>query len=418
MKPEDPTPPAPSREKTALCTVLSDPFVLGFCVLTHSLRRQHPDLDLPFIIIHHPELAPLSPSSREMVSSSYPDVRFHEADASLYQTVWDNRDGRLRTPHRLKSAFFALEAFSLSDFDRVIALDSDMVCTGDLNPLFTHPAAFAATRAIDYDAGVILDFFNTGVLVIGAPHLTGETYHSLLKHRISDEYETRMGKADQAILNDYFRKNYTPLDEAYNVTKRKFPDTEYACVEDLFGDHVRILHFVAEKPWELQAEDTASRYSKLEKFWAGQLQAAVGFDGLMAHFRMVHTVSQERERLLQRERRAYAREKEFRQIERSGRIDQKKARIKERKDRIKEGRALSNTADRVVSQLITQMEELTVPAASSSGLKRWFSGLIRSISKNRILARTTKAREAWSRHHGNFEAKLAALDEPKEDPKP
>lgn len=381
---DSPTPPPTlGEEKTALCTVLSDAFVPGFAVLAHSLRRHHPGLNLPFVIIHHPELAPLAPSSRAMISSWYPDVRFHEADASGYQIVWANRDGRLRTPDRLKSAFFLLEAFALREFTRVVTLDSDMICTGDLSPLFTHSSAFAATPGTDYDKGDQLDFFNTGVLVIGPPHLTGETYAALLNHRISSGYEKRKGKADQAILNDYLgSEGFTPLDEAFNVTKRKFPDHSFDKVADILDDRVRILHFVGEKPWQFHHAEREFNYSKLEDFWAEQLRAAMSHDALLSHLRLLQAIQPPCSTAVRKERSA----------------------------RIKDGRALCSEADRIISQLLNQIEAKSIPAAAPPRWIRWLGLAIRVLPRRGVLSLTSKARRLWGRQLTKFESKLSALE--------
>lgn len=378
-----------TRQETALCTVLSDAFVPGFAVLAHSLRQHHPGLDLPFIIIHHPELAPLAPSSQEMISQWYPNVRFHEADASGYQIVWANRDGRLRTPDRLKSAFFILEAFSLQGFDRVVTLDSDMICTGDLSPLFTHTATFAATRGTDFEKGGLLDYFNTGVLVIGAPYLTGETYQTLLNHRISSGYEKRKGKADQAILNDYLGpEGFTPLDESYNITKRKFPDSSFEKIEDILDDKMRILHFVGEKPWQLHRTARELNYTKVENFWADQLRAAMSYDQLLKHVRLLQATPEPSAEALSKERSA----------------------------RIKDGRAFCSEADRIITQLLNQIEAKSTPSRPPPRWIRWLGLATRVLPRRGVLSATAKSRAMWSAYLTKFEAKMSALETNKNQP--
>ena len=372
-----------SGARTALCTVLSDAFVPGFAVLAHSLRQHHPGLDLPFIVIYHPELAPLAPSSRAMISEWYPNVRFHEADASGYQIVWANRDGRLRTPDRLKSAFFILEAFSFKDFDRIVTLDSDMICTGDLSPLFTHPATFAATRGTDYENGGLLDYFNTGVLVIGTPYLTGETYQALLNHRISSGYEKRKGKADQAILNDYLgSEGFTPLDESYNVTKRKFPDSSFGKIEDILDDEMKILHFVGEKPWQNHRGAREFNFTKLENYWADQLRSAMSYDQLFKYLQVLQAIPE----------------------------PSTEAQNRERSARIKDGRAFCSEADRIINQLLNQIEAKSTPSRKPPRWIRWFGLATRALPRRSVLSVTAKARRLWARHLTKFEAKMSALE--------
>ncbi len=369
-----PVRPASVGERTALCTVLSDDFVPGFAVLVHSLKQKHPGLSLPFIVVHNDKLAALSNESRALVSRLYPHVVYHEADDSRYETVWANRDQRLNTPERLKSAFFILEAFNLTGFDRVITLDSDMICTGDLSPLFEHTAPFAATRGTNYKTGQRMDYFNTGVMVIGRPHLTGETYRALLNHRISTEHKARKGKADQAILNDFFPlpKVHT-LDEAFNVTKRKYPDSAFDQVDDLLAGDVRILHFVGEKPWQLHNSADESNYTKLEAFWASLLTSALSFEDLLQHLR-------------------------HQQL--------KLNTMQELQGRFAELRRYTGTVDSIITKLLDDLGG-TLPDRKPSWRER-FIRLFRRDS--RALRRgVDKARRNWSRHHSKMERKLTAI---------
>lgn len=276
-----------SPENTALCTVLSDDYVVGFLVLIGSLLRVHPNLELPFIVVHHPDLAPLSPLSRELILHAYPKVEFHEVNADLYQNVWANRDGPLATPPRLRSAFFILEAFNLGRFSRVITLDSDMLCMGDLSELFTHSAPFAATVAYAYPEGSKLDYFNSGVLVIGKTHLTGETYQRLLDHKISETYQSRKGKADQAILNDFFPINaVVELDERYNMTKRRFADPFSEHQSDPSFKDTRILHFVGGKPWQEHSAIKDISYTGVEALWWHEFHRFISLADFSRLYRM------------------------------------------------------------------------------------------------------------------------------------
>lgn len=272
---------------TALCTVLNDDYAAGFLVLCHSLLRENPGLDVPFIVVHHPDYAPLSPDTKALASRAYPNIEFHLADADAYQTVWANRDKHLHTPNRLRSAFFILEAFSLSRFKRVIALDSDMICLGRLNALLESDAPLAACTAFRHPGAHKLDYFNSGTLVIGTPHLTGETYRRLLTHHISPNYETRKGKADQAILNDFFQPgSITELPEAFNASKRKYPDSRQVDIDSLRADDVRLLHFVGEKPWQDHRSPDERVYCVLETLWWDLCRTVITFDELSLLYRI------------------------------------------------------------------------------------------------------------------------------------
>jgi lipopolysaccharide biosynthesis glycosyltransferase len=371
------TPPAlfAAKERTALCTVLSDDFIPGFAVLVHSFKTNHPGFAPPFVIVHNDKLATLSAVSRELVKRLYPNVRFIEADDSSYETVWSNRDGQLKTPERLKSAFFILEAFNLTEFDRVVTLDSDMICLGDLTPLFEQHAPLSATFGTNYKTGLALDYFNTGVLVIGKQLLTGETYRALLNHRISKDYDVRKGKADQAILNDYFPSgSVSRLDEKLNITKRKYPDAAVDRVEDLYADDVRILHFVGEKPWQSHRSDTESSYTKLETFWASILREALSFEDMLTHLRLQQL---------------------------------KLALNQERQAKIAELKRYAGATDLVVTKLFNDLDGIR-PKAKGSIWNKFF-GILRLDKKGVLHREIARARKRWSQHHMKLERKLTGI---------
>jgi lipopolysaccharide biosynthesis glycosyltransferase len=368
---------------TALCTVLDDNFLPGFAVMAKSLLRTHPGLNLPLYIIYHPKHAPLSEASKRMAERWYPNLHFHEVDPARYKTVWSNRDGKLQTPHRLKSAFFILEAFNFNEYDRVVTLDCDMVITGDLSQLFQSTAAFAATQAIDYDLGKILNYFNSGVMVIGKVHLSGVTYEAILNHTVSPEYDRRKGKADQAILNDFFGANYTELDEAYNVTKRKYPDTSFGSIDELFTEQMRILHFVAEKPWEMHVTESSQRYTKLENFWLEQFQEAVDFESLFKHFRQIHSTSQQRSKDLDLQHKEVIKFKKGMHIA---------------EQEVRNCRIHAEQSDRVVDEILTRIESLAAPSTKAKGMKQLTSYFLAFLSRKRILSRTAKCRKIWAKY--------------------
>ncbi|MDF3057824.1 MAG: polysaccharide pyruvyl transferase [Rariglobus sp.] len=378
MSASPPAPCSPSTPgRTALCTVLNDDFVPGFAVLVHSLKQRHPGLNLPFIIIHNRKLAPLSKESRELVSRLYSNVRYHEADDSRYGTVWANRDEHLHTPERLKPAFFILEAFALDEFDRVVTLDSDMICTGSLTALFEHAAPFAATRSLNYKTGKPLDYFNTGVMVIGRLHLTGETYQALLNHRISPDYNARKGKADQAILNDYFPiEQVCALDEAFNVTKRKYPDTAFNQINELLTENLRILHFVGEKPWQLHLTPEESNYAKLENLWASILQEALTPGEILHHLRLQQL---------------------------------KLSILQERQSRLADLRRYAGNADTVISRLLDDLDGI-LPERKTSLWGR-LTGVFRHIRAGTLRRNISKARKKWSRQQTRMARQLSAMTE-------
>lgn len=260
-------PRAGSAGRAAFCSVVSDVFVQGFAVLLYSIRKCHPEFDYPYVVLHSRHHAPLSAENQAYLKGLYQGLVFKEVDESAYEGIW-NQSVVLGTPERLKPSFFFLDAFSLTGFDRIVALDGDMVCLGDISELLSVRTDLALTRAWDYESGRPADYFNAGLIVIGKPHLTGRTYERLLHHKIRPTFDRRIGKSDQAILNDLFSiSSVDLLPERFNTTKRKFPDHAISSYQDVFAQDVRILHYVGEKPWQEHVASRERQYKKVEQLW-------------------------------------------------------------------------------------------------------------------------------------------------------
>lgn len=256
-----------SPRKTAFCSVVNDAFVQGFSVLLHSILKCHPGFDYPYYVLHSRNHVPLSAENQAYLRRIYSGLVFKEVDESAYEGIWGQLDA-LRTPERLKPAFLIFDAFSLTDFDRVVTLDGDMICLGDISELTSARSDLAFTQAWDYASGRLADYFNSGLIVIGGAHLNGRTYERLLRHKVRPTFDTRVGKADQAILNDLFSiSSVDLLPERFNTTKRKFPDDAISSYESVLSEGVRILHYVGEKPWQEHTVPQEARYTKVEQLW-------------------------------------------------------------------------------------------------------------------------------------------------------
>lgn len=223
-----------------IATVLNDAFAEYFRVLLYSIRRHHPGFNLPVRVIHSRTLSPLSEENREKLRTMHPRMEFVLAEDSPYERFFPV------TPPHLHPALLKLEAFNLRDCDRVLFLDSDTLCLGDLSELFGLDVPFAACPAgksremKERRANTFRRFvgFNSGVMVIGRQHLTGRTYERLL---LRSSPLKPCPTADQDILNRFFRwRKIYCLDHRYNYNSAFFWK----------GDEtdVRIVHYTGPKP--------------------------------------------------------------------------------------------------------------------------------------------------------------------------
>ncbi|HEV2362697.1 MAG TPA: glycosyltransferase [Caulobacteraceae bacterium] len=160
-----------------------------------------------------------------------------------------------------RAAYFRLYAAKFlqasSRFQRLLYIDSDICCRGDLEGLLEHPmggAPLAARReermrAIETAAranGINPDeYFNSGVLLFDLEHPETE---ALLEEsiRVSEAEDSRLFFLDQCALNIAFKSASLALEPEYNFYIRPSdpapPDYSSA----------RLVHFIAApKPWDL-----------------------------------------------------------------------------------------------------------------------------------------------------------------------
>ena len=253
---------------TAIVTVVTDDFVDGARVLFASMRRHHPTLTADIVVFHNDDVAPLSAGSRQILTDHEPGIVFRHVDVAPYERIFAQRDEVLRTPARLIAAFVIIDAFRLTDYDRVVCLDSDMLVIGSLDELLNCDAEFAAVTAVDEATGEMRQNFNTGVMVIGSRHLTGNTFAEITERTVMTSVDRERGKADQAVLNRYFEtRPHQRLEQKYNVTKRMVPDAAGPLEQKLDEADARILHFVGAKPWTVNWSLRDWGYESAEAMW-------------------------------------------------------------------------------------------------------------------------------------------------------
>ena len=165
-----------------------------------------------------------------------------------FQMNWSNK-----LPH-INHMTFA--RYFIPDFvteDKVIYLDSDLVVTGDLTPLFELDLGenyLAATRSC-FGAGI---GFNAGVLLINNKKWKAENIRQKLIDLTEKEHEN-VGEGDQSILNMLFFNSYIEINETFNYQigfDRGAAEQGHAWI---LGKSInplpKILHYISQdKPWK------------------------------------------------------------------------------------------------------------------------------------------------------------------------
>lgn len=185
--------------------------------------------------------------------------------------------------HHWSHTFDKLHVFGLTQFDKLVYLDSDMMVLTDIDALFQapHMSAVAAGQLL-YPEWVRM---NSGLMVVepesGLPTRIGATLDKALAEAAADG---RRAIGDQDLINTYYpdwpRREQLHLDQAYNVF---YPDVDAYARTGRYvfpgltnvptaAAPIRVLHFVGKrKPWMTrsalrhQARRAAGRISPLER---------------------------------------------------------------------------------------------------------------------------------------------------------
>ncbi len=235
--------------RIGLFTLLDDNFVTGYVAFMKSLLHYNPWFEHDLVILD----VGLSNVGKDFVAKHYERVRFVKPNKRRYSDV-----DMSKTVDKLKATYYTLDAFIQTDFDRIVQFDMDMVVLGDISAVFECGAPIAACRAYNSKHDFLGDGCNAGLFVVNKPYLNEKTYADLLAI-------ARRGHSmpEQKTMNIHFDGKWHWLPKIYNVEKRMMTTKKYKEVLE----NARVLHFVAEKPWQNKTNAREASYEPLEKLW-------------------------------------------------------------------------------------------------------------------------------------------------------
>jgi len=211
-----------------------------------------------------------------------PSRRVLEDDGCLLRPVEP-----LRPPSNLQDSYanarFAevwtkLAAWQLTEFERVVFLDADMLVTQNMDELFSlelAPGTIAACHACRCNPNRIYthctgldhttepesvdDYLNGGFLVL-TPDQT--VYAALLQRMAEVDDLERYPFAEQDLLNEHYHQRWQPLPYVYNALKTLA--FQHPSLWD--ASDVKNIHYIIDKPWQ-KALDPEDRYYPVNKLW-------------------------------------------------------------------------------------------------------------------------------------------------------
>lgn len=232
--------------KKSYVTLVNDPtYLAGTRVLAHSLSNT--GTNIPLVIL----ASGLEDSDMAVLSG---------LEAILWPTDHIEVDtaAARNFPARSKT-FSKINAWLLTDYDKCVFLDADILVMQNIDYLFDYPE-FSAVGSAGY--------FNTGVFVYEPSRET----HELLKNAVAgiSEDRTYLDDSEQEMLQRVFRDEFSPLPPCSNF--RPYHDRgpvlnilykwEWSrSLINVIGDEARIdaIHYIGyPKPWEIYLD----RYSR------------------------------------------------------------------------------------------------------------------------------------------------------------
>ncbi|KAF8338293.1 uncharacterized protein EI90DRAFT_2991551 [Cantharellus anzutake] len=162
-----------------------------------------------------------------------------------------------------------LHVFRLTQFDKIIFLDADVLPVRPLSHLFTLPHEFSAVPDVGWP-----DIFNSGVMVL----TPGEDKFN----EIMDVIKTRgsWDGGDQGVLNEWRGNNWNRLSFTYNTTPTAA--YTYAPAYERFGSQISAIHFIGpNKPWSSAASRTPFAHSAPPPSSPPTTQQSYGYNQLV-----------------------------------------------------------------------------------------------------------------------------------------
>lgn len=241
----------------ALVTVTSQNYLTGTKVLFHSFLKNNPSLNCDLLVIH----SGLDQTDRAELEELFP-VKFIEVSDPLKMAVAELARQLPRYGNKLHR-FWSLEAFNLTQYQKVLFLDSDILVRGEICQLFDSDSAFAACpdRSANDNRGrdkisfqktekgpeAFDKVFNSGVFLVNNQAISPDVYQNLVGLLHADVLApVTTGHTDQFLLNKYFHGKTYWLKPGYNFLLKDI-------VASKVSASAFIWHYLRHpKPWILR----------------------------------------------------------------------------------------------------------------------------------------------------------------------
>ncbi len=210
-----------------ITTVCNDKYIDGLLTLILSIIKNNDNFNYKLKIYYQDDF---SEENQQKVLKLYKNVIFENVQEEFYKDVY--------------KWFMCLCAFKEYEYKRVVFIDSDMICLGDIDEIIHSKINkiaicpdlnFNILNNLNFNFPKIFDF-NTGFMIIDKYYLQPKFYKQLLSYS-KTQPDAHLG--DQTILNRLlWGKIITYLPTKYNCKRNIFYNLNYK-----YYNNPKIIHF-------------------------------------------------------------------------------------------------------------------------------------------------------------------------------
>ncbi|CAK4105120.1 unnamed protein product [Aphanomyces euteiches] len=271
--------------------VTTDSYLRGVKVLRASLTAQRSTY--PLVVMYTDKVSP------EVVQEI---IHLHNVILVLVENLKPRRDQTTKYAfERFEDTWTKLRVFELTQFETVVFLDADMLCTQNMDELFTKidPSSDSLVASLacicnpmklahypkwwtpdncaytKLENGIPVDpaapkYFNSGMFVL---HPNAATFERLTSRLYKEADLSRFFFSDQCFLNEMF-PDFRVVSYGYNALKT----LRSAHPRQWKDDDVKNIHYILTKPWNVDPGDPKQRdefYDLNQLWWNAEAAAEV-----------------------------------------------------------------------------------------------------------------------------------------------
>lgn len=166
--------------------------------------------------------------------------------------------------------FTKLRLFGMTNYERIVYLDADMLAVGSIAPLFELPMhGWKIAAARDFWFTDWADGFNMGMFVVEPDKAE---YHRLLRLHLSNAVAYDANSAEQAFLNEVYKDQWLRVEHRFNANT-----AVYDAARSYWDAHpAAVIHFTLKKPWEC----AGTTFRQLCSLWDSRRRASFACRGV------------------------------------------------------------------------------------------------------------------------------------------